>query len=177
MGLCCLGLNSSTRGGRVGPGRWRRVGRVHLRAQRGVGPLQWGTGVAALSSMPSGAPQPVGSSPLVGCSLRIGAWTLQSPRWKEGRIAKAIHKDVQENLIIKRCSGEYKQKVCDGPQRDEQLRCAPGCGKNRPPCPAGLVCDTECLPACDPQGPATCAEGFQCRQPWPDLAFACYPDW
>jgi hypothetical protein len=44
---------------------------------------------------------------------------------REGRIAKAIHKDVQENLIIKRCSDDYKRKVCDGPQRDEQkcLQC------------------------------------------------------
>lgn len=58
------------------------------------------------------------------------------------------------------------------------LRCVPECGKERPSCPAGRVCDAyECLPACEPQNPATCDEGYRCKQPWPDLAFACYPDW
>ncbi len=58
------------------------------------------------------------------------------------------------------------------------LRCVPECGKDHSPCPAGLVCDAyECLPACDPQGPATCSEGYRCRQPWPDSPSACRPDW
>jgi Cys-rich repeat protein len=58
------------------------------------------------------------------------------------------------------------------------LRCVPECGKNLPACPAGLVCDSyQCIPACDPQGPPVCAEGFRCQQPWPDQAFGCRPDY
>jgi hypothetical protein len=58
------------------------------------------------------------------------------------------------------------------------LRCVPECGKDHPPCAAGMVCDDyQCVPACDPQGPTVCAEGFRCRQTWPDLPFGCHPDW
>jgi hypothetical protein len=46
---------------------------------------------------------------------------------KDGRVAKAVHQDVQENLIITRCSAEWEWKVCDGPQRDveECRKCRP----------------------------------------------------
>jgi hypothetical protein len=56
--------------------------------------------------------------------------------------------------------------------------CIERCGKDSPSCAAGGVCDGwKCIPACDPQGPEVCAEGFRCRQPWPDEPFACHPDW
>jgi hypothetical protein len=53
---------------------------------------------------------------MTGCPSEFG---------KEGRIAKAVHQDVQENLIITRCSEDWKKKVCDGPQRNERecLKC------------------------------------------------------
>ena len=58
------------------------------------------------------------------------------------------------------------------------LWCIERCGKDAPPCSAGKVCDGwKCIPACDPQGPAVCAEGFRCQQRWPDEPFACHPDW
>jgi Cys-rich repeat protein len=58
------------------------------------------------------------------------------------------------------------------------LWCVEKCGKDRPPCPTGKVCsEYECVPACDPQDPAACAEGFRCRKPWPDSPFGCQPDW
>jgi hypothetical protein len=56
--------------------------------------------------------------------------------------------------------------------------CVERCGGDAPPCAAGKVCDGwKCIPACAPKGPAICGEGFVCRQPWPDLPFACHPDW
>ncbi len=58
------------------------------------------------------------------------------------------------------------------------FECVERCGKNLPPCSAESFCDDyQCLPRCDPQGADICAEGFRCRQPWPDLPFACRPDW
>jgi len=53
---------------------------------------------------------------LIGCPSEFG---------KDGRIAKAVHKDVQENLVIVRCSEEWKRKVCDGHPRNERecLKC------------------------------------------------------
>jgi len=56
--------------------------------------------------------------------------------------------------------------------------CVEPCGKDSSPCSSGKVCDGwKCIPACDPQGPTVCAEGFRCRQPWPDEPFGCHPDW
>lgn len=48
---------------------------------------------------------------LTGCPSEFG---------KEGRIAKAVRKDVQENLLeLKSCSDAWKQEVCgNGPNRD-----------------------------------------------------------
>lgn len=58
------------------------------------------------------------------------------------------------------------------------MECLERCGRDHPPCGAGKVCDVWlCLPACDPQGPDVCGEGYQCRQRWPDTPFACHPDW
>jgi Cys-rich repeat protein len=57
------------------------------------------------------------------------------------------------------------------------LWCVEKCGGDRPPCPAGKVCDYECVPACDPHGPPVCAEGYRCRQPWPESPLGCHPDW
>jgi hypothetical protein len=58
------------------------------------------------------------------------------------------------------------------------LRCVTECGKDLPPCAAGMVCDDwQCVPGCDPRGPSVCGEGYRCRQPWPDSPFACRPDW
>jgi hypothetical protein len=57
------------------------------------------------------------------------------------------------------------------------LWCAERCGQDSP-CPTGKVCDGwKCIPACDPQNAFPCSEGFQCQQPWPDVPFACRPDW
>jgi Cys-rich repeat protein len=58
------------------------------------------------------------------------------------------------------------------------MRCLPRCAKDEPRCAPGLVCDAyACLPACNPQGPETCAEGYRCRQPRPEWPLACRPDW
>lgn len=46
---------------------------------------------------------------MTGCPSEFG---------REGRIAKAVHQDVQENLVITRCSEERKKEVCEGPQRN-----------------------------------------------------------
>ena len=48
---------------------------------------------------------------MIGCPSEFG---------KDGRLNKAAHKDVQEQLVIKRCSDAYKEKVCKSPQRNEQ---------------------------------------------------------
>jgi hypothetical protein len=37
---------------------------------------------------------------------------------REGRIDKAVHQDVQDNLIITRCSEARKKEVCEGPTRN-----------------------------------------------------------
>ena len=58
----------------------------------------------------------MGSSPLTGCSLRTGAWTLREPRWYGH---KAVHKDTQEHLLyITGCSEARKREVCEGPLKD-----------------------------------------------------------
>ncbi len=58
------------------------------------------------------------------------------------------------------------------------LWCVELCRKDSPRCSAGKVCDGwKCIPACDPQGPAICAEGFRCRQQEPDSLLGCRPDW
>jgi hypothetical protein len=78
------------------------------------------------------------------------------------------------------CLGGQRCNVfTDPPQPGKAwLNCVERCGKDLPPCSAGRVCDGyECIPACDPRGPAVCAEGYRCRQPWPDVPFACRPDW
>lgn len=56
--------------------------------------------------------------------------------------------------------------------------CSERCGKDFPPCSTGTVCDGwRCVPACDPQGPTVCAEGFRCQQPLPGEPYGCQPDW
>ena len=37
---------------------------------------------------------------------------------KNGRIAKAVHQDAQDQLVLTRCSEKRKREVCEGPQRD-----------------------------------------------------------
>lgn len=52
------------------------------------------------------------------------------------------------------------------------MKCSPECGKDRPPCPEGLVCNRRtCLKPCEPNGPNVCDPGFSCQkrveqQPW-----------
>jgi hypothetical protein len=46
---------------------------------------------------------------LTGCPSEFG---------KEGRIAKAVRKDTQEQLSITRCSEARRKEVCEGPQQD-----------------------------------------------------------
>ncbi len=49
---------------------------------------------------------------LSGCPSEFG---------KDGRVGKAIHNDSQENLLeLTRCSEEWKNKVCHGPQMDRK---------------------------------------------------------
>ncbi len=58
------------------------------------------------------------------------------------------------------------------------MECVERCGEDFPPCGAGAICDGwQCRPACDPQGPEACGEGYRCRQRRPDRPFACQPDW
>jgi len=75
--------------------------------------------------------------------------------------------------------GEHCLAFSDPPRPGKAwLHCVERCGKDLPPCPDGKFCDGyECVPACDPQGPSVCAEGYRCRQPWPDDPFGCHPDW
>ncbi len=48
---------------------------------------------------------------MTGCPSEFG---------KDGRVAKAVHKDSEENLLeLKQCSDAWKQEVCgDGPHRN-----------------------------------------------------------
>jgi hypothetical protein len=55
-----------------------------------------------------------------GHTFSHGADRLPSEFGKEGRVAKSVHKDAQDQLGIKRCSQERKNEVCAGPLRDEQ---------------------------------------------------------
>jgi hypothetical protein len=58
------------------------------------------------------------------------------------------------------------------------MTCVIRCGKNGPACPEGLTCDGfTCLPACNPEGPDTCAEGYRCRQRFSTRPWTCLPDW
>ncbi|ADO74051.1 uncharacterized protein STAUR_6294 [Stigmatella aurantiaca DW4/3-1] len=57
------------------------------------------------------------------------------------------------------------------------MECEERCGSGHPPCSTGKVCaDWRCLPACDPEGPNACGEGYRCRQRSPRRPFACHPD-
>ncbi|MDY7226055.1 hypothetical protein [Hyalangium rubrum] len=63
------------------------------------------------------------------------------------------------------------------PQAKVWTQCFPECGKDRPPCAKGLVCDrASCLKPCEPDSPDVCAPGYRClrlneQQPW-----LCRPD-
>jgi hypothetical protein len=46
---------------------------------------------------------------LSGCPSEFG---------KDGRVAKAVHQDSMEHLVITRCSEARKKEVCEGPNRD-----------------------------------------------------------
>jgi hypothetical protein len=39
---------------------------------------------------------------------------------KDGRVAKAVHKDSQDQLGIKKCSEQRKKEVCEGPRRNSK---------------------------------------------------------
>lgn len=57
------------------------------------------------------------------------------------------------------------------------MECEEPCGERFPPCGAGKVCaDWRCLPACDPESPDVCGEGYRCRQRSYRRPFACHPD-
>jgi hypothetical protein len=49
---------------------------------------------------------------LAGCPSEFG---------KEGRIGKAVEKDVREQLNLVECTEEYMKKVCEGPEQDDFL--------------------------------------------------------
>jgi Cys-rich repeat protein len=58
------------------------------------------------------------------------------------------------------------------------MECAERCGEGFPPCPAGRICDGwQCEPACSPEDPDPCGEGYRCKERRPGRPFACYPDW
>ncbi|MFL5350772.1 MAG: hypothetical protein ACJ8AT_38875 [Hyalangium sp.] len=50
---------------------------------------------------------------MTGCPSELG---------KDGRVAKAVHNDSQENLLmLKSCSQAFKDAVCgNGPDKDEK---------------------------------------------------------
>jgi hypothetical protein len=78
------------------------------------------------------------------------------------------------------CPGGQLCRVLTSPPHAGKawMECIERCGRGFPPCGAGKICDAwQCVPACAPQAPAVCAEGFRCRQPWPDSPFGCHPDW
>lgn len=58
------------------------------------------------------------------------------------------------------------------------MECVVECGKDRPACPEGLVCERwHCLPPCDPEAPNTCGEGYRCEQKDPPHGlWTCQPD-
>ncbi len=49
---------------------------------------------------------------LAGCPSEFG---------KDGRIDKAVEKDVNEQLKRVVCTEEYMEEVCDGPNQDDAL--------------------------------------------------------
>lgn len=51
-------------------------------------------------------------------ALMVGAG-CPSEFGKEGRVAKAVHKDTA-NMVIKRCSDEWRNKVCGYGKEDSQ---------------------------------------------------------
>jgi hypothetical protein len=58
------------------------------------------------------------------------------------------------------------------------MECVERCGEGFPACTDGKVCDSwQCRPACDPQAPEACGEGFRCRKRRPEVPTACQPDW
>jgi hypothetical protein len=61
------------------------------------------------------------------------------------------------------------------------MECVEPCGEGRPPCGAGKVCDGwHCLPACDPNSPEVCGEGYHCSRSLEDGPLSCQPlywDW
>lgn len=58
------------------------------------------------------------------------------------------------------------------------MECVVRCGKDHPPCEAGLVCDAlRCIPGCDPQGPEVCADGYYCARRTERSPFACQPEY
>ncbi|MFP2910415.1 hypothetical protein ACLESD_36335 [Pyxidicoccus sp. 3LFB2] len=57
------------------------------------------------------------------------------------------------------------------------MECLHKCGKNRPPCPDGLICDrARCQPPCDPNGPNVCAPGYHCTRRTKRSPYLCEPD-
>ncbi|MFP2929425.1 hypothetical protein ACLESO_30355 [Pyxidicoccus sp. 3LG] len=58
------------------------------------------------------------------------------------------------------------------------MECALKCGNDRPPCPDGFTCDRgRCQPACDPDGPNTCARGYHCTRRTKRSPYLCEPDY
>jgi hypothetical protein len=50
---------------------------------------------------------------MTGCPSEFG---------KDGRVSTAVHKDVQEQLVIKRCSDAERERVC-GPGKKDSKDC------------------------------------------------------
>ncbi len=57
------------------------------------------------------------------------------------------------------------------------MECVQECGAEGPNCPEGFACNRwHCQPACDPQVPKACGEGYRCEQTRPDRPWVCQPD-
>lgn len=57
------------------------------------------------------------------------------------------------------------------------MECVERCGEGFPPCSAGMACDGwQCKPACAPQTPDPCGDGYHCIQRKPDRPFVCMPE-
>jgi len=89
------------------------------------------------------------------CAKVYGPQCLQIP-CPEGRKCQVVHEPLHPGKVW--------------------MECVEKCGEGLPPCGAGKVCDGwRCLPACDPQGPEVCGEGYHCGRRWAGGPISCQP--
>jgi hypothetical protein len=120
------------------------------------------------------APQPVC---LPSCEARGCPAGQQCVLYKEGvsRCAVVYGPNCQHTP----CPEGRKCDVFDVADQPDKvwMECVEPCGEGKPPCPEGRACDiTRCQPACDPQTPGMCAEGYRCERSKPKTPWVCQPD-